>query len=302
MAVTLSSRELTKIAELQRTLLSGVDYPSVDDWMGDVVNAVVDLYGADAGVMTLPSDGESRARWSDDALNSAVPPYEEYYWQFDESLRRAHELPDPSVYHVTDLLTPAEISRDLVFAEWRAPNRLYDALGICLDIGEFIPLLLHAYRDRDDGRYRLREKKALAQLIAPSFHAGVQALLRLGRLREGMCALVYETGRVVEPASARRMSSCSWKTAGSRMRIGRPGSCGRPSQCSTRCTEKHGLSRCVPWSRRGLSIEQPDPCTGSSCIQPSLAGEWAGCLPWPSSSATSGRSFLPRRSWRLGSV
>lgn len=193
MGVTLSSSEIRQLAGLQRVLLSAIDHPSPEAWMKAVVDRFAEVFEADSVAMTFPVSGRAHACWTDSALDSTIPVYEEYYWQHDDPLMRKRlELPDPSVYHITDILAPKEIQRDMVFAEWRAPNRLYDPLGICLDAGEFIPLLIHAYRDRDDGRYRLREKKPLAQLIAPSFKSGATAWLRLNRLRDGLERMVDE--------------------------------------------------------------------------------------------------------------
>lgn len=188
------ARDLARLPEIQSVLLDPLSHADYGDWCREVMRAWGEVLGSDLLFMAIPSAEGMNGVPSVSELEGANAQYQEYFWKVDPVLGREWvERGGPPVHHRDDWYDRKRISEDELYQDWCTPWRLHDALGVGLDVGGPIPAMLHAYRSDGNGASKLRAKRVLAELIAPSFRAGASAWLRLrevgtelGRLLDGL--------------------------------------------------------------------------------------------------------------------
>jgi len=197
MAVSLSSTDLTRMTEASRLLLSplasqaaGVDTSA---WMQQAGGAVRDLVGGESVVVMAPSAGGRYV--SDDAPDIA------------DDLRRFVASAGPSGLTFTDPFLQAwsriRLELGMEVFTWADTQRVAEAHGFRMNesavIGDILlsrrlndySVIVHDLPDGPSKMFLLHRKKGgfafgaetptVLQAILPSFHAGIDALSRLGQ-------------------------------------------------------------------------------------------------------------------------
>ena len=179
MELTLSTGDFARLERALTTLLSPLDAPTLDDWRETANQSVCDLIGGDRALFGLPNPHHSPILGSG-IDEPAVEAYATYYAAQDVGMQRQQEL-GLQTWSVLMLLDSTEHRRTEIWNDWKAPNALWGATGITLEI-EGLPAGLVCYDAVEEEGLEERQL-ALLSLLKPAFVAGVRTYLRLADRR-----------------------------------------------------------------------------------------------------------------------
>lgn len=185
--VRLSGAELRAVVRTQEVLLDPFGFEDYEAWCRASMSVWGEAVGADQVLMAVPHAAVGIGGLaSDPQLIAAVDAYSRDWVGRDIVMQRIAEAGTPPVYHRDEYYADGERSADPLYSEWSTPYRLFDTLGMGLDMGGPMPALIHAYADREGGR--LARRVHLAHLVAPAFRAGVRGFLALHEARDSLAA------------------------------------------------------------------------------------------------------------------
>ncbi|WP_412069471.1 helix-turn-helix transcriptional regulator [Rubrivirga sp. IMCC43871] len=201
MALTLSSDDLARLRAAQNVLLAPLAAPSVEGWAARVVETLVDVFGADGGLMALPyrdtpvvERGLSRglAKVFDHFVVEPQAAGEELLDPTMERctrVRLAHDVHALSYARIDHFLAGA-LKHSAYYHETRAAHPHREAAVLIADLrrdGEAVEGAVHLYFGVAS---RFGDATLDVQdLLVPALDAGVGAALDLGARRAALDAL-----------------------------------------------------------------------------------------------------------------
>lgn len=192
----LSNADVMRLQVASTTLLSALDFESVEAWGEKAMTDVMTLLGADKAYFALPGAGSAAIAATGERADDGLIAYLSYFWQTDIVLTQRRVELGLEVYHRDMLYHPGEMARDELHNDWCIPHALHDTLGMGFDIepGQPLPALLHVYHHRSSDASFGERGVALMQLLLPSFKAGVAAWRRLHEQRHALAASLDQLG------------------------------------------------------------------------------------------------------------
>lgn len=191
MRITLDSRDIAGLKTALETILSPSLFDGPAQWGSAVMREAQTLLGADQLFFALPLDGSVHVIGNGERTEEAGRDYERDYWQTDRVIGERRKALGLEVHHQDQLYEPGEIRTDVLFNEWCKPNKLFDTLGMAVDVSDGpLPAGVNAYHDRASSRPFGERGKVLMHLMLPAFKASVRSYSQLVRLRQSMSQLV----------------------------------------------------------------------------------------------------------------
>ncbi len=191
MSLTLRSRDVAQLQAALETILTPIAHSSPEDWGRAVMRDVKELLHADQAFFALPFDASVHVTGDGERTQEAGRQYEAEYWQADVVIGQRRKALGLEVHHQDQLYKPGEIETDTLFNEWCVPNKLFDTLGMAVDVsGGPIPAGVNVYHDRPDSRAFGERGQALMSLLLPAFRASVRSYGVLSQLRGSFSLLV----------------------------------------------------------------------------------------------------------------
>lgn len=190
-SIRLTSRDISELQTALETILTPISHSTPEEWGAAVMRDVRTLLRADQMLFALPLDGQVRIAGLGDRTEEAARQYNHEYWRTDfvVSLRRK-EL-GLEVYHRDQLYKPGELGKDVLHNEWCVPNKLYDTLGMGVQVSDTtIPAGVHAYHDKATRPEFGARGQALLNLLLPAFRASVRSYALLVKHRDSMGRLI----------------------------------------------------------------------------------------------------------------
>lgn len=201
----LSDGALRRIEPLQRTLLTPLDYGSVDEWRRAVNRATVDVFSSDAAMFQLDMDSID-LQYSEEFNTAHTSRYvSEMMPRFtrkQQLYRRAEQLKagNRSMLWASDLKW---LYDSAYFNELLRTVRAFDPLWVAApgDQGRY-PAMLHTYHDRPPRKHYFGAADvALIRAVQPALKAGIRTLGQVAASRESLAmtfdalgdgALIYD--------------------------------------------------------------------------------------------------------------
>jgi DNA-binding CsgD family transcriptional regulator len=191
MRFTLGPSEIAQLQKTLETILTPIAESSPEAWGSAVMKDVKALLGADQAFFALPLDASVHITGNGERTAEAARAYETDYWRFDFLVGQRRKELGLEVHHQNQLYRPGETRHDILFNEWCAPNRLFDTLGMAVEVSKApIPAGINVYHDRPSGRAFGHRGQALMGLLLPAFKASVLSYSNLIRIRESISSLV----------------------------------------------------------------------------------------------------------------
>ncbi len=183
MTLKLSASDLALLETALTTAVSPLDYERLEDWGAAVLATWRPLLTADqaffgyglGGVITTVGDGEHTAE--------AGRSYAEHYWTVDPGVMERRKALGLEVYHRDQIYDRSTFFKIEIGADWCAPNRLFDAMAVSVEMGTNFPADLHFYHDSEGGQSFGERGLGILRLLLPAFKAGLQMRRRLGQSR-----------------------------------------------------------------------------------------------------------------------
>lgn len=148
------------------------------------------LLGADQTFFALPLDGSVHVVGIGERTDDAAVQYERDYWQTDFVISERRKALGLEVHHQDQLYLKDEIHDDVLYNEWCVPNKLFDTLGMAVDVSDGpIPAGINVYHDRLSSRFGDRGR-VLMELLAPAFKASVRSYSLLVQLSRSVHELI----------------------------------------------------------------------------------------------------------------
>gem|GEM_PF-1190535 len=200
MPVILTSDEIRGLQAAIASLLSPLDYPSGEAWLGAACSQVLAFLGADQALTMVPQPRGGGFIFSGSAydLERTARDYLSGIMQFDIGLHVRRRQLGVEVYHRRHVYELVEYHRNPVYGDWAVPHRLLDVIGMGYNPipGEAVAAM-HFYHDHDhepedpeaEGAFGARGL-ALLQLLLPAWKAGVRQYLTFSPSREGVAQLI----------------------------------------------------------------------------------------------------------------
>lgn len=193
MTFTLSSRDVSQLQAAMEAILSPIEQSSPQEWGVAVMREVKALLQADQALFALPLDGSIHIIGDGERTEEAIGQYEADYWRTDLVIGKRRKALGLSVHHQDDLYLDGELEKDMLYNEWCVPNKLFDTLGMAVDVSNGpIPAGVNVYRNRSRARRFGEKGKALMHLLLPAFKASVLSYGTLVGLRNAMTRMVDE--------------------------------------------------------------------------------------------------------------
>jgi DNA-binding CsgD family transcriptional regulator len=190
MSVSFSSADLSRMARLSATLLSPLDAPSIDAWRRDACLLLRELVGGDKVYMLgegLPVDD---ILWCDGFPDDLAEGFRANF-RVDEGLRRALRIGSTAFNQTTIVAGDwAGYERDPMVNEVYRPNGVNDVIGLMSEVEAVDCPAERSFRfmlgagHPEYGSESFGDKGlCIMRLLAPSFEAGVSALLATAEWR-----------------------------------------------------------------------------------------------------------------------
>jgi DNA-binding CsgD family transcriptional regulator len=204
MPLTLSEREIDRVRDLSRLMVSPLGLPELREWLDRINDGLIRLTGADRALSALPMrDPDSvMVRNFDPGVVTAFlsGPVDE-----DPALARVMRERPPVVHQ--SMIYGEDLERLALFQEFLRPWGIVNSAAFNVFLpGGGLAVGGVMKGDRVDRAFQLRTH-ALLELLQPSFQAGVEQLVRMGhrgadlaRLLDALeepVALYAGTGRLV---------------------------------------------------------------------------------------------------------
>jgi DNA-binding CsgD family transcriptional regulator/PAS domain-containing protein len=186
MALRLSSADVARFEATLSVLLTPLAHPTIRSWCHDIMRSGQALLGADQAIFGLWFGDELIGEGSDPNAQASLGSYVDYYIRVDETLMRRRRELGLEVYHTTQLIDPHELRQTEIYADWLTPYRLFDQIGMGIEIGRDLPALTHFYHEREGGTRFEARHRMLLRLLLPAFKAGVHAWLRVADQRSAL--------------------------------------------------------------------------------------------------------------------
>lgn len=182
MGLALTSADVTRLEAALTTLLSPLESPTLDHWRTAANQSVRDLLGADKAIFIMPSD--THAPFMGEGVDAvALEAYLQHFSAHDVGLKRQREL-GLDVWSVFDLLDATSHRKTEIWNDWKAPNSLWGATGLTLEI-EGAPAGMICYDPWEDPLLEERQV-ALLGLVKAAFTAGVRTYYRMAGRRASL--------------------------------------------------------------------------------------------------------------------
>lgn len=207
MSLTLNSRELAQLQATLETILTPINHSSPEEWGRAVMRDVKALLAGDQAFFALPLDGSVHLFGSGDRTEQAAIQYEKDYWQTDFVISDRRKALGLEVHHQDQLYRDGELESDVLYNEWCVPNKLFDTLGMAVDVSDGpIPAGVNVYHNRNSSRFGERGR-LLMEVLAPAFKASVRSYRLLVELSDSACWLIdaIPAGVLVVDASGSRL-------------------------------------------------------------------------------------------------
>jgi DNA-binding CsgD family transcriptional regulator len=191
LAITLRTKDIANLRSALEAILTPDLNGNPEDWGCTVMSEVKKLVGADQAFFSLPLNGAVHLVGDGERTAEAARQYESDYWRVDFLIGERRKALGRDVHQQNDLYLPGETTRDVLFNEWCVPNRLFDTMGVAVDLpGAPIPAGVNVYH-RNKNQPAFGEKgRTLLELIAPAFRSTVSSYSALTRLRQSFHELV----------------------------------------------------------------------------------------------------------------
>jgi DNA-binding CsgD family transcriptional regulator len=186
MSLTLSNRDLDRLDRVTRALLSPFEDPTLDDWRLRVNREMREFLGADKAAFLLPSVGTLPVL-SEEIAPTALEAYVQHYGALDEGFHRQQRM-GWGVWSVLMLVEPDRHRKTEIWNDWKAPNHLWGASGISIQV-DSTPTAVILY-DREEDEAQEERQMALLRLVRPAYEAGIRASVRIGRRHDRLTASV----------------------------------------------------------------------------------------------------------------
>ena len=193
MSLTLSAAELARLEAALHTLLTPLDYDSIDTWRSAVSRRFRALHEADAALFVIPRPLVTNPVHSDE-FSEAVRAQYETWFPLDGGAQRAMSagMEATTTTHLVETTgTWEEYDRDPMINEFYRPVGSRDACGYLVsvpDLNAFASLELH--RDRYGTELFGEKGRAILRLLLPAFKTGLHHLLRLNAHRTNIVQLI----------------------------------------------------------------------------------------------------------------
>lgn len=192
----LSNADIRRLQAATTTLLSALEFESVDAWAAQAMADVMAVLGADKAYFALPAPGVVYTAATGERADDGRTAYLAYYWTTDLVLMQRRVEMGLEVYHRDMLYHPGEMARDELHNDWCVPHGLHDTLGMGFDVerGQRFPALLHLYHHRDSTKSFGEHGVGLLELLLPAFKAGVAAWRTLHDRRSALAGSLDAIG------------------------------------------------------------------------------------------------------------
>ena len=196
MTLCLSNADVNAVQRAIITLVSALDFASVDSWAAQAMRDVTAVLGADKAYFALPTADAVHTAAMGERADDGMTAYLSYYWRTDFVLMSRRAEMGLEVYHRDMLYQPGEMARDELHNDWCIPHGLHDTLGMGFDVepGQKLPALLHVYHHRSSSKSFGDRGVQLMQLLLPSFKVGVAAWRTLYERRHALASALDAIG------------------------------------------------------------------------------------------------------------
>jgi DNA-binding CsgD family transcriptional regulator len=199
MHLSLTAHDRTRLQTAQETLLSPLDFDTVDAWRSAANDAVKALLGADKALFQMPEVDGVRV-YSDEYEPGLVNQYLQRAQPLHERFAAWRRVATQGVWNRPTLWRSAldAYYRSAYYNEYVVLQRGYHGLGMSMTArdevrpGSLVQLIVHHDNPRTEpfGARGL----ALLRLLYPAFKAGVEAWYRLAQHRNRLRDLLDELG------------------------------------------------------------------------------------------------------------
>jgi DNA-binding CsgD family transcriptional regulator len=196
MPLALCSTDLAGVQRITRTLLSPLDYPTLDGWRRDVCRQAKELLGADLATFQIPNT-EATLFFSEEIEQEVITSYPDRMDPLDQRFNVWERKAKLGVCDRAAIWGPHldEYERGTYFQEFVVPARGFDAIILAsaldhekVEPGSMATLMFHHASPRGP-RFGSRGLDLL-RLLQPAFEAGVRSYRRFFRWREDFCRLL----------------------------------------------------------------------------------------------------------------
>lgn len=212
MSLMFSTKDAEGIADALRTLLSPLDFPTLDAWQAAVSESVQRVTGAERVGFILPIEraacaGVYYTSGASDLID-AGNEYGSYYYALDRGLHRASRQ-RLEIWTRSMVWPRAELERSEYYNDFCVRHRSRDSIGMSVSVGTLLPapasLVLHA--ERSDAFGTGGREMALFRLLLPALKSGLSLGLQLaGRVHDLGAVLDHtEEGLVLFDARGRTL-------------------------------------------------------------------------------------------------
>lgn len=175
----LSHSDLVRLAKTLRALVSPLAIGSADGWPMDGAEELGRLLRADTVLVMRP--GEGGAVLTGHGIEAEVlRAYAERYGALDRGMLVRRKELRAEVWSRGLLWDRAELRRSEYYNEFVVPSRLYDAVGVTVDL-DTGPAGLSFYHSRPSGARFGDRAHGLLRIVLPAFRAGAEVWYRVAR-------------------------------------------------------------------------------------------------------------------------
>lgn len=188
MGIALSSRDLTGIESVLRTLLAPMDHPDVTSWRRRVACEVRALTRVDSVSFFMRCSGAPLLVVDGDHHPKAIDDYAAHYYRqvVGEDVRIKRKLP---VWTREELWPWESFRKSEYYNDFCIPNALEDSAGMSVRISESDESLLYIHSAKARQFTHMNREIAILRLLRPAFAAGVRAVRQPGALSLGVRVL-----------------------------------------------------------------------------------------------------------------
>lgn len=175
----LSHSDLVRLAKTLRALVSPLAIDSAEEWPMDGAEELGKLLRADAVLVMRP--GEGGGVLTGRGIEAEVlRAYGERYGALDRGMLVRRKELRAEVWSRGLLWDRAELRRSEYYNEFVVPSRLYDAVGVTVDL-DAGPAGLSFYHSRPSGARFGDRAHGLLRIVLPAFRAGAEVWYRVAR-------------------------------------------------------------------------------------------------------------------------
>lgn len=183
MVLKLSGSDLVLLETALTTALSPLDHERLEDWGAAILATWRPLLTADQAFFGYGLDGTITTVGDGSHTAEAGRAYAEHFWTVDPGVMERRKALGLEVYHRDQIYDRSTFFKVEIGADWCAPNRLFDAMAVSVEMGTNFPADLHFYHDSETGRPFGERGTAILRLLLPAFKAGLETRRRLGQYR-----------------------------------------------------------------------------------------------------------------------